>query len=796
MTMAGEIRANHNSLSNLPDDHSFRELAENIPTLCWIADASGYIVWYNPRWYEYTGTTPAMMQGWGWQSVHDPKTLPDILERWTAAICSAQPFEMVIPIRGADGVLRPFLTRINPTFDERGNVAKWFGINTDISLQVRAEDAAVKSEARFRVIADSMPQMVWSARVDGSHDYFNARWYEFTGAPVGSTDGAGWLEVVHPADRDGAAQAWSDARHSGEPLSAEFRLRHRTGAHRWVLARAHAERDAAGSIGRWYGTYTDVEDIVQARTVLQRSREELESEVVARTGERNLLATLVETTDVMIMAIDLNYRIVAINKANADEFERVWGIHPRVGDDILELLAAVPEERDIAKAAWGRVLAGEEIDLVEPRGDPARPRRSYEIKYRVLRNDTGVQIGAFQFAEDVTDQLLDQARLAQAQAALIQAQKLEAMGQLTGGVAHDFNNLLTPIIGSLDILQRRSIHGAREQRLLSAAYQSAERAKTLVQRLLAFARRQPLQPVALDVGALLKGLIELVVSTIGPQIGLQVEVPHDLPSARADPNQLEMAILNLVVNSRDAMDGNGSIRLSARCETVVSGTGNDLKPGRYVRLVVADTGCGMDEATLARAVEPFFSTKGAGQGTGLGLSMAHGLASQLGGALTLESRQGVGTEVSLWLPASEESARATGGAANAEARSIRVGTALLVDDEELIRLSTADMLTDLGFEVHEASSADEALRAIEAGLVPDLIITDHLMPGLTGVELARLIQGRLPDSKILIVSGFAELEAIDPAFPRLTKPFVQSELETAMSELWRSRGSVARDPAG
>jgi CheY-like chemotaxis protein len=261
-------------------------------------------------------------------------------------------------------------------------------------------------------------------------------------------------------------------------------------------------------------------------------------------------------------------------------------------------------------------------------------------------------------------------------------------------------------------------------------------------------------------------------------------VSEHLPAAKADPNQLEMAILNLVVNSRDAMDGDGSLRISARCEAVDGDALHGVKPGRYVRLIVADNGRGMDEATLARAVEPFFSTKGLGKGTGLGLSMAHGLASQLGGALTIASQPGLGTEVSIWLPASTEPAQAADGASNLDVRTVREGTALLVDDEELIRLSTADMLTDLGFEVREASSAEEALRAIEAGLAPDLVITDHLMPGMTGIELARRLKLRLPDSKILIVSGFAELEGIDPSFPRLTKPFVQSDLVAALTELW------------
>ena len=782
--MAGEIRANHNSLSSTPSDREFRELAENIPTLCWIADASGYIVWYNRRWYEYTGTTPAQMEGWGWQSVHDLKALPEVLERWSSAIASSQPFEMVIPIRGADGVHRPFLTRINPLLDSDGNAAKWFGVNTDISLQIQAEDAAAKSEARFRVIADSLPQMVWSARTDGCHDYFNVRWYEFTGTPIGSTDGEGWLNLLHADDREQAASAWKVALARGEPHHSEYRLRHCSGEYRWVLARAHAERDALGSTVRWYGTYTDIENIVQARSVLQRSRDELESEVAVRTGERNLLATLVETTDVMIMAIDRDYCILAINHANAEEFERVYGIKARVGDNLLSLFAGSPDRLSVARAAWDRVLAGEELDLIEPRGDPSPSRRSYEIKYRILRDDAGVQIGAFQFAQDVTDRVRDQTRLAQAQAALVQSQKLEAMGQLTGGVAHDFNNLLTPIIGSLDILQRRDVGGAREQRLLNAAYQSAERAKILVQRLLAFARRQPLQPTIIDVGGLVKGLVDLITSTIGPQIRLKIDVSENHLSANADQNQLEMAILNLVVNSRDAMDGSGAIRIAARYEAVEGGDAGDLKPGRYVRLIVADTGHGMDPLTLEKAIEPFFSTKGVGHGTGLGLSMVHGLALQLGGALTISSQPGLGTEVSIWLPAGEAPPHAANGADRASRPSLSTGMALIVDDEELIRVSTADMLTDLGFEVREASSADAALRALDAGLAPDLLITDHLMPGLTGAELACLVRERRPQTKILLVSGFAGLDGIDPSVARLTKPFVQSELRTAIKDLW------------
>jgi PAS domain S-box-containing protein len=779
--MAGEVRPNHNSLSAPVDDAMFRQLAENIPALCWIADSTGYITWYNPRWYEYTGTSPAEMEGWGWQSVHDPRSLAAVLDRWTEAIASARAFEMVFPIRGADGVLRPFLTRINPTFDAGGTLTHWFGVNTDISLQVLAEDAAAKTDARFRLIADAMPQMVWSSQSSGCFDYFNARWYEYTGAPIGSTDGDAWCEMLHPQDRETARARWQLALESGAPYRIEHRLRHHSGEFKWFLASVHPERDGE-SITRWYGTYTNIEDIVQARRILQRSRDSLELEVIARTGERNLFATLVETTDVMVMAIDLDYRVTAINQANASEFERVYGIQVRVGDNLLDLFADSPLLLTPLKSAWSKVLAGEEMTVIAQRGNPLRAQSTYEIKYRPLKNQEGARIGAFQFASDITERLRDQARLAQAQAALIQSQKLEAMGQLTGGVAHDFNNLLTPIIGSMDLLRRRGVGGVREQRLISAAFESAQRAKVLVQRLLAFARRQPLQSAVIDVGMLVKGLTELLSSTIGPQIALQIEGTDGASNAKADSNQLEMAILNLAVNARDAIKGAGVITITVSCRSLSDGDVADLVPGRYVHLLVADSGHGMDAATLARAVEPFFSTKGVGQGTGLGLSMAHGLARQLGGTLTIASQPGQGTEVSIWLPETRENPLSD-ESDDASNPSLSAGVALLVDDEELIRLSTADMLSDLGFTVHEAQSAETALEAIHAGLEPDLLITDHLMPGMTGVQLAHFVKAKSPQTKILLISGFAEVEGIDASLARLTKPFLQSDLESALADL-------------
>jgi signal transduction histidine kinase/CheY-like chemotaxis protein len=402
--------------------------------------------------------------------------------------------------------------------------------------------------------------------------------------------------------------------------------------------------------------------------------------------------------------------------------------------------------------------------------------RWFDFTMRPMRNERGEVVGIVPEAVETTERR-------KAEEALRHSQKLDAMGELTGGVAHDFNNLLTPIIGGLDMLQRRDL-GEREQRLIKGALRAADRAKILVQRLLAFARRQPLQPTSVDVGTLVRGMADLVSSTIGRQIKVVVEVADCLPPAKADPSQLEMAILNLAVNARDAMPKGGTLRISATSETTGSNQQPpNLEPGSYIRLSVTDTGIGMDAATLARAIEPFFSTKGPGRGTGLGLSMVHGLASQLGGALALSSEPGAGTTVDVWLPISEEPIAASEKTPDVIPASKAVGRVLLVDDDNSVRMSTADMLTELGYEVFEATSAEKGLRLFHQGIQIDLLITDHLMPGMTGVELAREIQEKWPDTPILIISGYAEAEGIAPDLPRLSKPFRQPELAASIAKI-------------
>lgn len=239
------------------DAAQFRLLADHLPTLCWMARGDGFIVWFNQRWHDYCGTTPASMEGWGWQSVHDPRALPDILVRWTASIATGEPFEMMMPLRGADGRFRPFLTRASPLRDGSGAVVRWFGVNTDLGPQLRAEAARHASEAKYNVLTEAMPQMVWSSRTDGTPDYFNQQWSDFTGVAAGQSAGSGWDAAIHPDDKPKAQELWNRSLASGTAFETEYRMRHHSGAYRWTLGRALPVRDADGRIIWWIGTCTD-----------------------------------------------------------------------------------------------------------------------------------------------------------------------------------------------------------------------------------------------------------------------------------------------------------------------------------------------------------------------------------------------------------------------------------------------------------------------------------------------------------------------------------------------------------
>lgn len=442
--------------------------------------------------------------------------------------------------------------------------------------------------------------------------------------------------------------------------------------------------------------------------------------------------------------------------------------------------AGIPE-RNLARAAQeGRV----EDEGWRIRRD-GTPFWAHIIIDRIA-DEEGTLLGFAKVTRDVTDQRRTQRELEKAREQLAQSQKMEAIGQLTGGIAHDFNNLLMSVQSGLELLRTRVPDDERTRRILDTTVAGVTRGARLTQRLLAFARRQELSPTAVDIAALVHGLADLVHPMLGSSITVTSSLPFALPPAMVDANQLELALLNLVLNARDATHERGRIEIVATSAKYAPGNMLALLPGSYVGVAVRDRGHGMSSEALARATEPFFTTKGVGKGTGLGLSMVHGLAEQSGGRLVLESVQGRGTTATIWLPVasdapsrrSRDSDALTTGAAPAP--QLRI---LFVDDDPLVRVTVAALLGEMGHSVVSADSAFQALARLEEGTRYDVLLTDYAMPGMTGAELIPRVRERVPQLPAVLASGYAQ-NAIDPALGvvRLVKPFDRLALEEALRQ--------------
>jgi PAS domain S-box-containing protein len=647
-------------------ERQFRDLADSMPQLAWMARADGWVFWFNKGWHEYTGTTPAEMQGWGWQSVHDPAALPKVLERWRRSIATGERFEMVFPLRGADGSFRSFLTRITPVRDAEGRVIRWFGTNTDITGQREVEDtlrrlndlleeriaqrsaALGESERRFRLL------------VEGVVDY-----------------------AIFMLDPEGRITNWN------------------TGAQR---IKGYA---ASEIIGQHFSRFYTEED--RAEGVPQRALA-----TAARTG-----------------------------KFEAEG----WRV------------------RKDGTRFWANVL----IDAI--------------------RDDAGALIGFAKITRDMTERRAVEERLRQ-------AQKMEAIGQLTGGVAHDFNNLLTVIFGNLESLLRRWPEKDDEdlRRLVEGAIRGATRAAQLTHRLLAFSRRQPLEPKPVNLNRLVAGASELLQRTLGERVAVETVLGAGLWWVQVDPSQLESALLNLAVNSRDAMPGGGKLTIETAntyLDEAYAATQDDLAAGQYVLLAVSDTGTGMPKEIIARAFEPFFTTKAPGEGTGLGLSQVYGFIKQSGGHVKIYSEPGEGTTVKLYLP---RLATAPGqGESDERTPAVPMGrrgeTILVVEDDDDVRAHGVDILRELGYRVIAAPDGASALRILESEPEVRLLFTDIGLPGgLNGRHLAEEARRRYPALRLLFTTAYARNAILhqgklEPGVDLVLKPFTYAALASKIREV-------------
>jgi PAS domain S-box-containing protein len=543
-----DVTARHQAEAALREREAyFRTLANNIPQLAWMANPDGLIFWYNQRWFDYTGTTPEEMEWRGWQSVHDPEVFPEVLTRWHTSLVTGEAFDMVFPIKGADGVYRPFLTRVEPVCDGAGNVVRWFGTNTDITEQHRIEEALRTSEAELYRLNETLEQRVKEE----------------------------------------------------------------------VAAREHA------------------------------------------------------------------------------------------------------------------------------------------------------------------------------QAALFQAQKLEAIGQLTGGVAHDFNNLLTTIIGNLELLNTGRVNDLTRRRL-EAATRSAEKGARLTQQLLAYARRQHLSPQPVDLNALIDGLDDMLRRTLGGLVQVETRLGAGLWHALGDPTQLELTILNLAINARDAMPLGGSLIIETTNLPADKAGPPDLGCGDYIHLTVTDTGTGMTPEIREKAMDPFFTTKEIGKGSGLGLSQVYGVVKQCGGTVQIESESGKGTTVHVWLPRASEAENIKQSDNSRDVPDHRRATVLVVDDDVDVREVTVDVLKGAGYHVEQAASGAEALDILERQIPIDLVVVDYAMPRMSGAQFVTTARVRQANMPAVFVTGYADPhDIIDNANAVIVKkPYRASELLRATGELLAQRTRI------
>jgi PAS domain S-box-containing protein len=670
-----------------------------------------------------------------------------------------------------------------PVRNEEGDVIGIFVQGTDITDRLLAEQSMHASEEKFRTFAQVMPNQVWAAQRDGQLNWFNDQVYDYSGAARASLDGAGWARIVHPEDFPDAARRWRHAVETGSIYESEFRVRRADGVYRWHIGRALPIRDKAGGIASWIGTNTDIEDQKSAARALERLNKTLEQQVIESIHDRDRMWRL--STDIMLVA-NFNAIIVAVNPAWTQLLG--WEEHELLGRSFMEMVHPADRADTLV-----------EVDAL------SRGVRTFKFVNRCQRRDgayvtlawTAVPDDRFIHAvgRDITADREAAEALRRTELALQQSQKLETIGKLTGGVAHDFNNLLQVISGNLQLLETDVAGNERAERRLTNALGGVNRGAKLASQLLAFGRRQALEPKTLKIGRLILGMEDMLRRTLGEAVEIETVVSASLWNTFADPTQIENALLNLAINARDAMDGTGKLTVeagNALLDDDYARGHTDVVPGQYVMLAVTDTGCGMAPDVLAQAYEPFFSTKPEGKGSGLGLSMVYGFVKQSGGHLKIYTEPEYGTTVKLYLPRTHDEEDM---APPIEITTLVGGaeTILVVEDDDGVRATVMEMLIGLGYCVLKADDAASALAIIDSGIPVDLLFTDVVMPGtLRSPELARRARERLPNMEVLFTSGYTENAIVhggrlDAGVALLGKPYTREALARKIRQVLSNR---------
>jgi len=669
------------------------------------------------------------------------------------------PFREELLLALPDGTQRWIVIMGDGADRDRESTTRLHGTVQDISHWKQAEFSESAERNRFSQLTASLPIVVWTADPQGHVDYFNEALPIYTGLTHEELENDGWVSTVDPGDIDRVLERWGEALAAGVDLfDIEYRVRGADGIYRWHHVAAQPERDASGDIVRWWGSTINVD-------AARRLREEAD----AIAAEREIV---LESMSEGVYALDHEWRVVYVNRSalrilNIDHLQLLgrvlWEAFPHLeGGELHQFLVDAKESGESARFTYHATLADKWLEVA------ATP------------TDGGVTV----FFHDVTE-------VRRLSAELAQSQRLEAIGQLTGGIAHDFNNLLTVVLGGADALSADPTLTEDSREMATLITSAAERAAELTHRLLAFARKQPLEPQSVDLSAILRALEPLLRRTLGEDILIAV-TPEEPALAEVDPGQFENALLNLAINARDAMPQGGTLTLEVETVTLDEAyitAHAEVSPGTYVVVTVSDSGVGIQPEHMARLFDPFFSTKEMGKGSGLGLAMVWGFIKQSGGHVTVYSEPGYGTSIKMFLPVALSEPAPVHPTRGLISTGVRTGIILLAEDDDLVRVFATERLRASGYDVVAAESGPKALAALASLPHIDLLFTDVIMPGgMTGRQLADAVLELRPGTPVLYASGYTENvivhhDRLDAGIKLLAKPYSTKQLIERVGEL-------------
>ncbi len=657
--------------------------------------------------------------------------------------------------------------------DADGRALRLVGAHIDATDRMLAQEKLRESEERFRAIADSAPIPIWVTRLDRTRSFANRAYLDFLGLPFDQAVMFDWRKRVHPDDLQRILKEQVAGESSLKPFVLEARYARADGQWRWLRSESQPRFDPTGKHIGFIGVALDVTAAKQAEVDLRRLNESLELRIRERTAQLESseaqMRAIFETSHQYQALLGRDGHLLYANRTSLAGIRSE--AHEVVGMRFWQTpwFSGTVGMHDAVRDAFAAVMRGEEFQSEMLLNLPIGARH-FDFTMRPLRDQHGAIIGAVPEAVDITARR-------HGEEALRQSQKMEAVGQLTGGVAHDFNNLLTIIRSATDFLRRRDLPEERRRRYVDAISETVDRASTLTGQLLAFARRQPLKPQVFNVGAQVETVAQLMRPLVGDRIRIDVEIADTDCFAIADIAQFETALMNLAVNGRDAMGGQGKLALRVRKVTAIPPLrAQPARSGDFVAVDMADTGVGIAPELRETIFEPFFTTKEVGKGTGLGLSQAFGFAKQSGGDIEVASAPGQGAAFTIYLPQATRPPEATSVAVTgpepaARGRGYRV---LVVEDNDDVGRFSTELLEDLGYTVRRVSSADAALAILaEDGFAADLVFTDVIMPGMNGVELAGILRQRYPGLAVVLTSGYSDAlaESADRGFELIQKPY-------------------------